>query len=218
MTTDLVEINEEELERENHVVLRHANDIKITSQKSYVTVTELGKAINARINAIRNYFKPMKQAADATKQRILDKEKAAIGPLDALLERVSREMVAWDQEQERKRREAERKLNEEAQRKAAELAASNGDAEEAREIISATPPVIVPKATPKVDGVSYTDRWSAEVMDLKSLCLAVGQGKQPLTLIQANLPALNGMARSLKTAMQIPGVRAVVTRDVTRRL
>ena len=218
MATEVAEINEQQLEQENALVLKQSSEVKITSQVSYVRVTEIGKAINARIRQIQDYFKPLKQKIDASKQDVLDKERAAIAPLKSLLDRVSREMVDWDTEQERKRREAERKLNEEAQRKAQELAEANGDSEEAKELIAATPPVIVPKATPKVEGVSYVERWSAEITDLKALCLAVGQGKQPLTLIQANLPALNGMARSLKTAMQIPGVKAIVTRDVSRRL
>lgn len=218
MGAELVAVNEEQLEQDNALVVQQAREMKITSQKSYVTVAEIAKAINARIRAIQDYFKPLKQKIDATKQEVLDKERAAITPLKALLERADREMVSWDQEQDRKRREAERKLNEEAQRKAAELAASSEDPETTKELFTATPPIIVPKSTPKVEGVSYVERWSVEVTDLKALCLAVGQGKQPLTLLLPNLPALNGMARSLKTAMNIPGAKAVVTRDVSRRL
>src|SRR3990167_1177536 len=218
MATDLAEINEQQLEQENALVLSQAKGLRITSQQSYVSAAEIGQAINARIRAIKDYFAPMKRKIDAAKAEILTKEKAALLPLQTFLSTVDRQMISWDDEQERKRREAERKLHEEAQRKAQELAEASDDPDTAKEIISASPPVIVPKKTPQIENQHFQTRWSADVTDLKALALAVGQGKQPLTLIFANLPVLNGLARSLKTAMNVPGVKPVEDRNVSRRL
>jgi hypothetical protein len=50
--------------------------------------------------------------------------------------------------------------------------------------------------------------WYAEVSSLQMLCKAIAEGKQPVTLIQANMTALNSMAKALKSSMNIPGVVA----------
>lgn len=80
-------------------------------------------------------------------------------------------------------------------------------------------PVFAPRPVapppPKVEGVSYRDVWSAEVEDLAGLVKAVAAGEQPITLLLPNTVALNGMARSLRGAMRIPGVRAVSSRTAS---
>lgn len=60
-----------------------------------------------------------------------------------------------------------------------------------------------------VAGLSVRETWSAEVFDMRALARAIADGKQPVSLIDPNMAALNGMARSLKRALSIPGVRAV---------
>jgi hypothetical protein len=41
-----------------------------------------------------------------------------------------------------------------------------------------------------------------------ALVKAVAAGTQPLALLEPNMPALNKMATALKSAMNIPGVKA----------
>lgn len=163
-------------------------------------------------------------------------------------------MAAYEQEQERRRREAEeaarreqeRLEREERERAAAEearlrreaedrqladaaAAEAAGDTATARRIIEApvaaptvTPaPVFVPPApvavAPRVDGVSFRVNWRAEIVDLKALVQAVAAGRAPAALVKADEVALNGMARSLKGAMQVPGVRVVNQRTAAVR-
>lgn len=76
------------------------------------------------------------------------------------------------------------------------------------------PPVAAP---PKVEGVGFRDVWTAEVIDLLALVRAVAAGQAPITLLQVNTTALNGMARSLKGAMNVPGVRTVSSRATSVR-
>lgn len=78
------------------------------------------------------------------------------------------------------------------------------------------PPVVAVQA-PRVEGVSFRDEWSAEVVDLSALVKAVAGGTVPLTVIKADQVALNGLARSLREAMSIPGVKAVSRRVVAAR-
>ncbi len=79
-------------------------------------------------------------------------------------------------------------------------------------ILTAPSTAPAPVAAPtfnRVKGLGHRENWCAEVTDLWSLVKAVAKNKALLPLLEANLPALNAQARSLKTALQIPGVRAV---------
>jgi len=128
--------------------------------------------------------------------------------------------MIWYDEQERLRREEQRRLEEEARKQAEEeqLAAAlqaeaEGDTESAQAIIEEAyyvPPVIVPK--PAVEPSRLTagrSAWSAEVVSLMELIKAVAAGTAPITCIEPNMVTLNQLARGMKSAMRIPGVRAV---------
>lgn len=111
---------------------------------------------------------------------------------------------------------------------AALAAAEVGDVELAERLVSAPPVVLAPAARPvfapvmapppaRAAGLSFRDNWKAEVIDLPALVKAVAAGHQPITLLEPNLTALNGMARSLKSALAIPGVRAVNDRGAATK-
>lgn len=81
-------------------------------------------------------------------------------------------------------------------------------------------PVFVPPVevqAPKAAGVSFRDNWTAEVTDLLALVGAVAGRQQPITLLLPNTTALNQLARALKGAMNVPGVRAVNERIAAQR-
>lgn len=160
--------------------------------------------------------------------------RGSIGDWDRRQEQLRRQEEARQREEarrqeiERRKSEAEslaaqRKAEEEARLSAAvEAEKSGASAEEvdfvmdAPEEFTPTPPVSIPVSAPrstptyqKAAGISRREVWSAEVVSIQELVRAVADGKAPITLIQANNTALNGMARSLKSAMAVPGVRAV---------
>ena len=111
----------------------------------------------------------------------------------------------------------------------AAAAEARGDTETAKRLIEApiAAPVVAPRpvfvpvapapARPAAAGVSFRDNWTAVVDDLPALVKAVAAGMAAITLLQANQTALNGMARSLKQAMAIPGVRAVNERIAAQK-
>jgi hypothetical protein len=73
-----------------------------------------------------------------------------------------------------------------------------------------TPPVVqVATETPKVDGVSSRDLWSAEVTDLLMLVRYVAEFPEFIHLLKPNQTAINSMARGQKERLMIPGVQAV---------
>ncbi len=175
-----------------------------------ITIKEIRKKIEAT-------FKPIKQKMDAAKKEVLDQEKTADAPLKEAEDYIKPLIRAYDDEQERIRREEERRLQEEARKReeeerlAAALAAEEeGDKEAAQAIIEEevyVPPVVIPKATPQVQGVSFRENWKHQVIDLMALVKAVAAGQVPINALNANDVFLGQQARSLKGAMKYPGVK-----------
>jgi hypothetical protein len=93
-------------------------------------------------------------------------------------------------------------------------AEAEGDSAAAEAILAepvSAPIVTVAPQVAKVDGVSSTTRWSAEVMDLMMLVRYVAAHPEWVSLLEANMPNLNRLAISQHEALSIPGVRAVKT-------
>lgn len=74
---------------------------------------------------------------------------------------------------------------------------------------------VVRAAAPR--GVGLGEDWCAEVTSLQLLCKAIGEGKVPEHYVQANMTALNQMARANRQSLNIPGVRAVSKPRVSAR-
>ncbi len=175
------------------------------------------KDIRKEINAS---FDPIITKAFAAHREACAQKKKVEAPLVEAEGIIKPRMAAYDDEQERKRREEEEKLRHEAIRKAEEeqladavSAEQSGMGDLAESIIDGpayVPTVVVPqKPAAKVEGVSFRENWKAEVVDLKALLRAVVEGKVPANVIEPNMTVLNGLARSLKSQINYPGVRAV---------
>lgn len=176
----------------------------------------------------KKFLEPVERAERVVRERIALYEQECERERRALEEtaRLERERLASEEaarvaalERQLVREAEERQLT---QAVAAEAA---GDRETAARLLEAPPvvPVIAPRpvfvpppavAAPKAQGVSFRDDWSAEVVDLLALVKAVASGHQPLALLQANVPALNQMAKALKGSMAVPGIR-VTSRRIT---
>jgi len=122
---------------------------------------------------------------------------------------VKAKRIAYDEADERKRLEEQRRLQAEAQRKADEdalkaalAAEKSGDKKSAEAIIQQeviVPTVIIPKDTTKA-GAPVRVVWSAEVLN-ESLI--------PRRFLMSDMVKLNAQARIDKENTDIPGVRAV---------
>lgn len=204
----------------------------IRSAESYTSASELLLGIKSLRKRIAETFDPhIKRAFDA--HRALTREKAdAEAPLTEAERIVKDAMVAWDQEQERIRIEAQRRADEEARQRDEDERLSRAAAmeregnewgdqtlvQEAEALIEAPPaPVVaapVAKATPVVKGITYRTTYSARVIDVMALVKFVAANPSHVALLTPNLTALNAQARSLKMGMRIPGVNVVETKDV----
>ena len=85
------------------------------------------------------------------------------------------------------------------------------ESEPAEEEYIPPPQPIIPQVQTyqKASGISTRETWSAEVTNIRLLAKAVAAGTAAPNLILPNTTALNGLARSLKGAMNVPGVKAV---------
>jgi hypothetical protein len=226
MATQLREIirdDQREIEQMAMSIPAHAKALKIIDAASYQRGGELIVAIKGLRKQIDECFDPIvKKAHEAHKEAVAQKKKveAPLVEAEGLLKPA---LAAWDTKQEELRRAEQRRLEEEARKRAedeqlayAAQAERCGDKEAAQAILDApveVAPVIMTTA-PKLAGVSYRETWSAQVTDMMALVKAVAAGQQPLSLLVVNIPGLNGMARALKGALNIPGVKAVCEKTV----
>lgn len=127
--------------------------------------------------------------------------------------KVEAERRRVQEEETRKAREAqEDKANAEAAIAAAQGASAEVVEQVRAETVSQAPVPIV--ESPKMAGVSMREDWYANVKDKMALIRAIAEGKASPELVDPNMTKLNGLAKSLKKTMNVPGVEAL-SRSVT---
>lgn len=82
---------------------------------------------------------------------------------------------------------------------------------EAAPVVVTAPTQVEPK---KTAGAAIKTTWKAEVFDIVLLCKHIVDNPGARNLVEPNMTALNGMARSLKEGFSMPGVRAVSDKQV----
>jgi hypothetical protein len=201
-----------------------ARGLTITDSVTYARACEFLKAVKGLRQEIAETFDPHINRAFVAHRALCAEKKSAETPL-ADAERIVKDaMTAWDREQDQIRRAeqarleaAARRHEEDARLMEAEAIAAAGDHEMADALLDAplvVPTVAVAPLTPKVSGISFRETWSARLDNLLALVKFVAANPTHLGLLQANGPALNAQARSLKGQMRIPGVTPLCTRDV----
>lgn len=184
-----------------------AKQISIKTMDDYVRAGEIMLTIKAIRKKITETFKPIKQKMDAAKQEVLDQERAADAPLKEAESWLSPQIITWNREQERIRQEEEarlreiaRKEEEERQLQEAILAEQSGQKDVAEEIMAApvqAAPVVVPKAVPKVAGMSIRDNWKFRITNEKLV---------PREYLKVDEVKIGQVVRAMKSAANIAGV------------
>jgi hypothetical protein len=220
-------MNTIELEQEVTSVPQRAKGMVVRTAEDYIAAGELLKVIKGLRAEVDGTFDPIIEKANASHKEAIAQKKKVEAPLVDAEAILKPRIAAYLQEEERKRREAELLAHKRAQEEAeaqqladaallddiGETALANAKLEEKPYVA----PVVLPKATPKVAGISMTQRYSAQVVNVMELCKAVVAGKVPVLAIQANQPFLNAQARAMKESMNYPGVRVVVEGNVSAR-
>lgn len=195
--------------------------VSITDPESYANaageLTQL-KAVMKRIDEDR---KELTKPLDDEKKRVMDYVRPFTTALEAVESAFKNALIAYDQEQDRKRQlaeaeEAERlRKQQDALEKRAEKAEARGHVEKADTLreqaataVFAAPPA--PAAAPKVSGISTRKTYSVKVTNLMDLVRAVAEGRAPLKYLAADIKVLNGIAGALKEDYEVPGTKLVV--------
>ena len=219
-------INQEQLQREVMTWPERAKALAIRDAAGAQEAAAMLTCIKGLRKRIDETFDPViKRAHEAHKAAVAAK-KSVEAPLTEAESIIKRGLSAWQAEEDRRRREEEARLaaiarREEEERRLAEAlhAEAMGEPDLAEAIISepVVAPVVRVAPTPKINGVSFSQVWSAEVIDMAALVRFVAINPAMINLVQPNLTALNAMARAQKSALNIPGVRAVASRVVSGR-
>lgn len=201
------------------------------------------KAHKAATAKRASFLDPLQAAQKQVKQLMskYDEEQERIRRAEeARLAEIARQEEEKRRQEELAALEADRKAEEERLLQAALEAEASGDKAQAEELmqvaqerteeaaqvaaeIQAAPvyvaPVVVPKATPKLQGGPvYQTRWYAQVTNVRELCHAIGAGTASTEFVIGldrnkdtgiiTSPSLNKQATSLMDKLTIPGVKA----------
>lgn len=153
--------------------------------------------IERRHRKVIEWFAPAKRAAYAAHVAICRQEQEALAPYREARRELDRKLAQWNAEQR-------------------DWAARATEA--STSIEAGLPEPGEPRAElptdPNLPGVSFRDRWCAEVSDLRQFIAAVARNPALLNLVEPNPAALNSLARAQKRALKIPGVRVWCERIV----
>lgn len=182
---------------------------KVTCQDEYNTAGEHLKSVKNATKQLDDLRMSMTKPLDESKKRIMDFFRKPQDILTVAEGALKRSMLAYQQEQERKRREEEARLQEKARREAERLAAraekadANGNAEkaailrqEAQEKEMAAP--VVESRVEKVAGVSTKKVWKFEI---------INEDLIPREYMTPDEARIGKVVRATTGTMQIPGVR-----------
>lgn len=197
------------------LILEKADALLIASDEEYELAGAFGTAVKKKITEVKSFFKPMKDNAHQAHKAICDREKAVLTPLEKAEKLVKGAMGCYVMA-----KEAERRAEEEAMRRAAEMERERqfdiavaleeqGDvvgaeaAIENAEAMEAAMSYSIPAAEkPKVAGVSYTRAWEiVSVDDAKVPVMLNGAVLRPV-----DKSAVMALIRSSKGSAIIPGV------------
>jgi hypothetical protein len=195
-----------EADKEAQSIIQEAQAIIIKTQDDYVFAGEMRKRIKGKIKDLDDKRKSITAPLDLAKKNVMALFTPIIDMLTKGVENLDAGTIAYDDEQQRKAREAQAKADEEARltKEKAEAKAKDLEAQGKPERAAAyqekadavVAPVIV-ASTPRVSGQAIKEIWYAEVVDFKAL-------SDDYKL--ANLTALDKVAQATKGKISIAGV------------
>lgn len=209
-------VDEQQLSRDVTDIEFQAESLVIQTDEDYAFAGEFGKMLKKKASQVTTFFKPMKDSAYQAHKAVCDREKAMLTPLRNAEKIIKQAISAYDEEQKRKRREAEEAARQAAEaererkmREASELEAAGDNEgaeaafEEAAIMDDAARYAVVPAtAAPKVSGVSTSKDWEIVEIDPKAVPLAVAG----VEIRPVDKAAVMRLIRTSKGQIEIPGI------------
>lgn len=204
------------------LVLR-ARAIKVTdraghesAQKALQGLKQAERKVRERLDPIISDAHKAHRGLTALRNDLLAPITQAVGVVNGECDRYEAVQRRLAEEKRRAEEEKARQAEEERRLMEAIEAEEDGDTAEAEALLEEpveTPVVHVEPETAKVQGVTARVRWKAEVVDLVALIKHVAEHPEWQHLLTPAMPALNGLARSQRDALNLPGVKAVAVRE-----
>ena len=213
------------VKKESTDLVAKINGLTISNQIEYEGASEFLKQIKAQQKKVDETFDPIISRAFQTHKEACNQKNKFSNPLKNAEKIVKNLLDAYRQKKEAEAREAQRKSQELADKEAARKqklldeqiakakeAGNEAKVEKLEEKKENLQPVIVPVIAPeigKVEGISYRDKWSAQVIDANAI---------PRAYMIPNIEALNKIAQGCKGSLNIPGVKFNCEKIVSSRL
>ena len=204
------------VEKETADLITQSQSLVITNQLEYEDAATYLQSIKKMQKKVEESFNSIIQKAHEVHKEAIAKRDEHLDPLKEVEIKVKKLLVDYKNEQDRKAREEQARLQrladieaeKERKRVQAQIdrAAASGKTEKVealQEKIENIQPIEVPVVAPKVEavkGLSFRDQWSAEVIDFKSL---PNEYKLP------NQSMLDKHAQNTKGSIPIPGVKFI---------
>ena len=170
--------------------------------------TAIVKPINDSVKEINALFK--------RPQGVLGKAEGYIKSAILKWNRVEQDRIRKEKEREEKLAESRRKRFETLAAKA-EDAGNEQKAEEFRHKGESVEVEVTQEKVENPTGTFVVRRWKAEVTNLDMLIQAAAKGQVSIEALEPNLPFLNGLAKRLKGAIKIPGIKFVEEESISSR-
>lgn len=215
METELIDTKELEAAVSN--ISTQAMTMTVTDMASYQSAGQVLLAFKDMEKNIKVYFKPLKDSAHKTWKAVCDRENEELAKLSPGTNHLNKVMTAYKIEEDRKRREEEEKLRQEALKAEEEKrlrdalqAEQEGNKEEAEAILETpvfVPPPIVETQAPKIDGLGIQTVWQWKITN---------EALIPRTYLKVDEIKINGIVRALKDKTNISGIEVYPEQSIRR--
>ena len=191
---------------------KHSGPVKqamtILTNKTTAWDQEQERARQAKERRLRELARQQEEARRLEEAQAREEESRKARAEQERQRKIAEEMAAKGRTEEAERaRVAAEQARLEAEAAIEESEAALNDA-----VSAPTPVVFVPKSTPVVLGISYSDNWVGVVDDLLEVAKAVVAGRLPVSAIMAHQPTFTKLAGSLQQTVSVNGWHAVNNR------
>lgn len=204
-----------EIEKKALSLPDQAKQLVITDNPSYERAAAFLLDIKALQKEINATFDPITKKAHEAWKESLNQKKKVEEPLNQAEAIIKPQIAAYIDEQERKRREEEARLQAEANRRDEEARIAEatalekaGNDEAAAAVLSApsfTPPVTAPKLVPKIQGISAKQIWKWRITNASAI---------PREYLCVDEVKIGKIVMALKGAANIPGIQVYAETNI----
>lgn len=232
-TVQISEQDQQNAKTEVNRVTEWANNLAIKTPEDSTQAQDYISQIKAKKTAIHDKFDPSVRQAHKAWKAAKDLYNFFVDPLEAAERVLKRKVVDYQEDVDRKARKKARdeqakhdqeerdrqdKLNKQADKAEEKGKPEKAEAlrESAQEENYSPPQFLQPQPAMK-KGSFFKENWKGRVIDMRATCQAILDNKIPPTLLMGDEKALNAYAKTIKTSMQVPGIKIYVEKTFVSR-